>query len=446
MHFFYLRPRNKIFLILFVMSVMFINCSDDTTSVVTGTPYDPNKPIVCESFIPDSGGVGTQLIIRGENFGIDTALVKVSVNGKNARVVGVNSSRIYAVVPTRADTGIVKVSIGKQGEEKNFEFENPFLYLFRQNVSTVVGQTKDDGSSEVKDGTLAEAWIQDVGGLCIDNENVLYLSEEYHGIRKIDIAGDKVTVLMSVSGNLRRTRDAALSMSGDTLFCINDTEGDSKVSVFTLTRNNGFMNTKAYVDNNTQGNAVAVNPVDGELFYNSYGSGIYRYKKEAKEGEDRRQHYFRIDENTECAMTWSPDGKILYISTYSRHAIFKADYNFATKELSDPVQFVGNKGSWGYADGLGSDARFDQPAHMVCDEYGVLYVVDKNNHCIRQVTPDGMVSTFAGTPRTAGFADGEPSKALFRNPQGITLNREDVSGAFYVSDRGNHRIRKIMVE
>ena len=444
MHFFYLRPRNKIFLILFVMSVMFVNCSDDSSSTVKlGAPYDPNKPIVCESFLPDSGGVGTQLIIRGENFGIDTALVKVSVNGKTARVVGVNATRIYAVVPTRADTGIVKVMIGPRGEEKSFEFENEFYYLFKQNVSTLVGQSDNNGNSKFQDGTLAEAWLENIQGITIDDENVLYVAEENKGIRIINIGEDKVSSAMRVSGNLNRSRDVALTLNQDTLICVNDGDrNDAAIALFTLTRNNGFMNTKSFV-NDWQCNTVAVNPVDGEIFYNSYTNGnVIRFDRET----GKKELQFRIDESTEQAFAWSPDGKILYIATYGRHCIYKADYDFATKKLSDPVEFVGRKNSWGYQDGLGTDAYFDRPSGLVCDEFGFLYVADCNNHCIRQVTPDGVVTTFAGVPRTSGWGDGEPAKALFKNPQDITINRKDPSGAFYVVDRGNHRVRKIVVE
>ena len=60
---------------------------------------------VFESFSPDSGGVKTQLIIRGQNFGTDTAYLKVTVNNKRAAIVGVADDVIYAIVPARADTG-----------------------------------------------------------------------------------------------------------------------------------------------------------------------------------------------------------------------------------------------------------------------------------------------------------------------------------------------------
>lgn len=82
------------------------------------TPYDPGQPIGLESYSPKEGGVGTQLIIRGENFGYDASKVKVWLDNdedKAARVISARGNRIYAVIPARAGTGKVTVSIDDGG-------------------------------------------------------------------------------------------------------------------------------------------------------------------------------------------------------------------------------------------------------------------------------------------------------------------------------------------
>lgn len=106
-------------------------------------------------------------------------------------------------------------------------------------------------------------------------------------------------------------------------------------------------------------------------------------------------------------------------------------------------------GPAGYADGPGSTALFNNPQALAVDINRNVYVADTNNHCIRKVTPLGVVSTFAGVCTVAGLQDGPLNVALFSSPSGITLfhNSSDQERmTIYVSDTGNHRIRRIRQE
>jgi len=93
--------------------------------------------------------------------------------------------------------------------------------------------------------------------------------------------------------------------------------------------------------------------------------------------------------------------------------------------------------SQGCSDGLHSQAQFNWPTGIAIDAVGNLLVTD-SNHKIRKVSPQGMVSTLAGN--SAGNVDGECSKALFNHPRGITLNSK---GNIIVGDYNNHSVRKI---
>jgi len=94
--------------------------------------------------------------------------------------------------------------------------------------------------------------------------------------------------------------------------------------------------------------------------------------------------------------------------------------------------------TYGPADGLGAEAQFDKPCGVAVDAQGNVYVADAWNHKIRKVTPDGMVSTLAGS--TLGFADGPGESAQFNSPYGVAV---DAQGNVYVADANNSKIRKI---
>lgn len=130
-----------------------------------------------------------------------------------------------------------------------------------------------------------------------------------------------------------------------------------------------------------------------------------------------------------------PVSGIVYVSDKDNHVIrrFGLDRSVTT--------IAGDPGVAGSADAAGGNARFAFPRGLEVGPNGDLYVADTQNQAIRKVTPDGVVTTFAGGLRLAGSADGPALQARFNRPSDITYDRN--SGIFYVTDTGNHRIRAI---
>ena len=96
-------------------------------------------------------------------------------------------------------------------------------------------------------------------------------------------------------------------------------------------------------------------------------------------------------------------------------------------------------GAEGFQDGQGAAARFDTPSGLALDATGNLYVADTGNHAIRKVTPEGVVTTLAGTG-APGYRDGPGRQAQFDGPMGVAV---DAAGRVIVADAYNDRIRAI---
>ena len=96
----------------------------------------------------------------------------------------------------------------------------------------------------------------------------------------------------------------------------------------------------------------------------------------------------------------------------------------------------------GSADGDGTTARFGLPSGVAVDGAGSVYVADASGDTIRKLTPTGtnwMVTTLAGSPFQAGAADGIGSDARFNQPTGVAV---DGAGNVYVADSVENRIAK----
>jgi sugar lactone lactonase YvrE len=105
-----------------------------------------------------------------------------------------------------------------------------------------------------------------------------------------------------------------------------------------------------------------------------------------------------------------------------------------------PAQVVaGTPASAGHADGAGDVALFDQPAGFAVNA-GNLYVTELGNNDVRELTTDlgGVVGTVAGGPNQAGASNGTLAQASYNNPWGLT---QDGQGNLYLADAGNFLIR-----
>lgn len=139
--------------------------------------------------------------------------------------------------------------------------------------------------------------------------------------------------------------------------------------------------------------------------------------------------------NRPTGIALSSDEKTLYVADASNNIVRKVV--IATGATS----FIAGAREAGFADGVGSAARFNGPFSLALASNGVdLYVTDKSNHAIRRVNVNtGVVTTVVGKG-VGGYAEGNAETAYLNIPEYIHMGSD---GKLYFTEAGNFRIRRI---
>ena len=126
----------------------------------------------------------------------------------------------------------------------------------------------------------------------------------------------------------------------------------------------------------------------------------------------------------------------LYIVDTSNHRVLRLS-------PGGTLQTAAGNGSKGIA-GDGGAARFAQlntPSACALDSAGNLFIADTANHAIRKVSPAGVISTVAGIFDAGATGDeGAATAARLSSPRGVVV---DDTGDIFIGDTGNHRIRQV---
>ncbi|WP_428331533.1 gliding motility-associated C-terminal domain-containing protein [Mucilaginibacter sp.] len=107
------------------------------------------------------------------------------------------------------------------------------------------------------------------------------------------------------------------------------------------------------------------------------------------------------------------------------------NFNIRKVTLSGKVTTFAGSGVSGYYDGPAASAQFGKLKGIAIDSTGNVFVCDEANVVIRKITPQGIVSTYAGVPKNNTYTDGPKNSATFLAPLSIVL---DQAGNLYVGD------------
>lgn len=292
------------------------------------------------------------------------------------------------------------------------------------------------------DGTGADATFSRPANIAIDTAgNVIVADSGNNRIRKITPAGVVTTLAGNnnvVSADGTGTAASFLSPSGlaiDSAGNILFSSMDQKIRVITPA---GLVTTLA-------GGAEGPQGTTGRYSADGTGSNARFYMPTAIVVNASGTAYLADPYNSLVRRITFPTG---YTANSGVVSTFAGDLAAATAATITPVFFstFGSAQSGGTitgTDGTGTSASFKYPFGLCIDSNGNIYVSD--NQSIRKMTPNGVVSTVAGSgltyiPLRGSFAEGTGLSASFSNPSGLAV---DANNNIYVADTDNNRIRKI---
>jgi hypothetical protein len=313
------------------------------------------------------------------------------------------------IVSTVAGTGVAGYVNGKDTAAQ-FNFPHSIAVDFSGNL--FVSDVQNFAIRKISNGqvtTLSDRQISNADpmfghtyGVVLDNQNNVY-NIQYGLIYKISLSGSASIFAGNLAHNLKDGQDTAARFN-ELMMIARDIEGNFYLPDYDLQANffirkvspTGLVSTLSLKDNT------------------GYSSG------------STPNHFYvgpiALDKN----------GNIYFVAN-GNSIIKKAD------PLGN-VSILAGAGNIGFTDGKGRDAQFNGVLGMICDTSNNLYVTDYGNGAVRKITPDGTVTTIAGSTAGPGFKDGKGSVAQFKYPTGIAM---DKNGILYVADAGNYRIRKL---
>jgi len=416
-HFFTLKSA---IILSIAFGLTLTSCSKKNNSNPT-----PEK-VTVTSLSATQGPYNTNVVITGTAFSSTIANDKVFFNGKAATITAATTTQLTVTVPLGAGTGSVTVSVNNGAAAPG----PVFTYQLSSVVTTFAGSASPGSAN----GKGAAASFSGLWGVAIDPLGNLFVTDGYL-LRKITpggtvsfFAGNSTTLGKDGKGagaSFEQPSGMVCDASGNLYIAdiqsVRKVTPDGTVTTVPGSRfNNGNADfTGVVLDasgniyaSDVQNNVIVEIKPDGTSSIFA-GSGT----KTSVDGKGTAASFA-----SPVGLAIDASGNLYVVDEYS---------NKIRKITPDgTVTTIAGTGSKGAADGKGSLASFNDPTGVIVDATGILYIGDFNNYRIRKITPDGTVSTIAGSS-TEGFTDGIGIEATFGDPQGLVF---DTLGNIYVAD------------
>jgi len=437
--------RSLLATIILLISATWFSCENGSVDSIPQNPEFAN-------FTPLSGGKGTIITLNGKELGNNVGNVSLKINGISATVLTVNDTQVTATVPPKSGLGTLELSVNG----KILTSTEKFRYLYTATTSYFTG-----GTQGYSDGPAKSVKFEGPYNITYDAKGIIHVVDLGNcAIRRVEpdgttstLAGAPQAGFKDGKGNQARMHfPIGVDIAADGIIYVADSYNHAIRKIAT----DGSLTTIA-------GNPERPGQLDGNIkdaqFKTPYGVRM-----------DKNGVLWVCDSENALIRKISADGQVttfagstegfangklrdakfyypVYLTFDEGGNVFVADkHNHCIRKISSDgmvTTFAGKPGQKGWADGKSTDASFNQPSNVQIDKLGNLYVTDLYNHCIRLVYSDGAVTTLAGQPTVNGYLEGKGDQAKFYHPQGSAL---DKNGDLYITDSYNSVIRKLTIE
>ncbi len=259
-------------------------------------------------------------------------------------------------------------------------------------------------------GSPPQACLNEPKGLAIDSHGHVYIADsENHIIRKIDRAAGVITTVAGVAGDdvarpaVQHEAEARLSNDEDPF-------ADMSQSA-----------TQKYTQQAD---------VSGTVRYLINGAAVQKRFS----GDGGQAVQARLNFPTAVAVDQQGN---FFIADTMNHRVRRVDAatgRITTLAGTGQARFSGDGGP-------ADQAALNEPAALVLDGQGRLFIADQTNNRVRVVDlKTGLISTYAGTGSATYDGDGVPaSSASLSGPSGVVVR----DGVLYIADSFNGRIRAV---
>jgi hypothetical protein len=419
-------------------------------------PHDPSRGIEVTGIGPTKGGLGTRVVISGDNFGNDKEKTNVYFNDKSALVLKVQDNAIYAMTPKQpGNLSTISVEVeGKKAELANQTFQ----YYIKSVVTTVAGKWGTSGTNPPIDGPALEATFYRPTKVAVDDVGNVLVTDDQTGarIRLISTQENKMTTVL----NMVVPWSNCFNTQFTTFYVMERNSPQRPLLFYSLTKSSNYMEADAFYDQKD---------AQGEWIFGSYTAcAMAADDKYVYMMSERGERFVRVDQKTKrieligqsiptgqySHAVYNPKDKMIYLSLEASGRIMRFDPYHTPADRTTPwitwddMEWVIGTGvvASSSREGYGHDAQLGTLTGLGVDHDGNVYICDQKFHCVWKVDRLLNCTIFAGPPAgpaASGYRDGKPDEALFNRPYDITATYD---GLIYMADTYNFVVRCVSIQ